>query len=1559
MKKKIVIGSLVVLMKLSGWAQNITNDPPFKETFFGMPLALDAKAIRREAAMRINPEEIFPAADDQAGFCSFVGVTNVTVQNGKLSFTMAKDTAMLGWGNVDGKKPNFKTSAFPERFDLNLAVHQSETCLWTVVYREPVASKIIGKASTGKVDKTGAMLGFDRISAPPSKDKWDPNKNELAKARPQKPGSLEFVIKGKTGSRMEIASVAIVQPAVPTPLYARYEFTLPEGKIWRAVADISGPLWCGFNVPNGVWLHVNGHSVEVRDPVIFGHVSHALDIAPYLVSGTNVVGIQWDVPNLSIPWMYFQSRIVMDSGAVVDVASGPGWRYRFAVQPEEGWNKPSFDVSSWGTISNKSEMVRAYLRRNDTGDIWLPAYQGRMVLANPAGRELVFADTANVVLEARIPAGMQPLAPRVVYKIGRCHTGTVEEVKSGAITDPRADGNDLVYRVDLGVLPGGVYVFAPALQDKSGAIFETRPREPFVVINTPRGRIVTGKNYTEGMDLELEDTIDCTDTKDPHPNFETCPADGVIKTPVIVKKPGLNYREVTSWRRQAGFSYRIEFKHPGSFYLMEVDYPNDAKRIIEVCINGKRTGQWNNVQSSSGAETGGRHLPDGKMEKLQWLHVADPGVHSVDIVNHHDNEKGAVGGIRIYRVKGRLPELAAGTNRVFGQYAERTGYVSGVGNVFGSGRIGYFDNPGHQSETNLTLMAVHIKSLEWWFDTCERYMQYNKFCGRNLLIMGCYQYNSVNTPFLRAPGYRTARVSQCARRMLAHFMNANNIVFFSEVEWSTPPYPLARKAIVSNPEVEAGADTPRMINRDGNQVNTWNWLHPEVKASYEKLMDDLVDSFGDLKAYRGVHTVLDPRSDMCIIPGFTVVNDHMDALFSSYDDITFGLFEKETGAKTGIASRDPNRFRARAKLLEENSALREQFLAWRGRKLTELFAGVAARIRQKRGDLEVALVPLTSLFLWNNWVPQLFEALEKKDKNLGLETYLQTFGVNVKDLDASPGVFVGRWAMAWIRSRQNKYNTSQDPYLWLGQTAARYTDLFNRYSSANRYVTLLADWNESYFNGPGTQHARSGKSRAEAVGDSDWLRTRQLIRCHSQFGGLNAREPITQALIVSDPNMLTHAFSDVALPIGHEQELRSIVRIISCLPKELFEPVLNTRLDTNLAIRQLKKGNETWFYVANPCQWPIKGWLELANSGTIFSVPDDKKLDSAAAKLPIELEPFGLVAFRSDSGSLQITGYQTEPLDNEWLERIKGVIQSIRAFIKANAEKYMIAAADQTALEEQLKGIEASLARNEYAAAWSALTLPEVWKYYIYEPSVEARYFGDDIERRRKEQLSNNLSTNKALLPPEYPKENNPNTAETRELNAVRTTGPIKIDGVLSEPDWQNKVFSSDFWSCEGRTNSSVETGVCALYDDQALYLAFACADPDTAGLEAKAIRERDVFSGEDDAVGFLLYAKGQGSYYQFGLNTRQARFDQQNIIGGKKLYEEFQPEWQFASQTHPQYWIAEVRIPWKSIGLDKPPEQMGANFFRVFRYRAVDGGIWNRTPDAHDVNRFGIVSLN
>lgn len=1512
---------LICGMVFSVVAQNIQEDVPFEETVFGSAMTIESRSSM--------PRDVFPASENQACFSFFSGVTNVQVVNGKLTFTLTSENALLGWGNYERKWPECPVRAYPATCDLKLFGAQSEACTWTVIYKDPLLSKSNSQLVTGKAPKKKAalLMEFPRLRTG-GKRRYDPSHKLVTGTAST--GSLEFRIAGKPGTVIEIESVEIISPL--QTVFARYEFTLPEGKVWRALADVCSAIFYGSAGNRGVF-YVNGHVIDLPKPVVHRFNAYTYDIAPYLKPGKNVVAMNIDQFGID-PVVFMQSRIVFESGALIEVASGPGWRYAFKEAP--GWNQVGFDDSAWNVVTQQTALARAQVKRGlNSTDFWLPVHHGRIVLANPLARDLFYAESEPVLIEAHIPAGLKNRAPSMAYAVGINRAGGVEPVLDGVLRESRMEGGNLVFKAELGKLPAGVYVAAFTLKDQDGALIEARPREPFVVLPRISGRKTFARSYDENLDLELEDTIDFADPNDPHPGIETCPAEGAIKTPVIVKKGALHYREASSWRREAGFSYRIEFKHPGDFYLLELEYPDDAKRIIEIAIDGKRPGVWNNVQSSSGAETGGRHLPTDSMQKLQWLHVADPGVHSVDLVNHRNYEKVAARTLKIYRVKGRLPVLDSGTERLFGQYTENIKIWGGVGNVFGKDRIGPTDNlrEKYQTELELPLMAWNIMYLQWWFDTFDRYMQYNKFCGRNLLIMGSYQYKADLTPFLRAPEYKTWRINQCPRRMLAQFMDKNDMSFYTEVEWKDPPPPLAPD--ISDAEMEAGAETQRMVSRDGNQLRVSNWLHPEIKAKYEHLMDELFAVFGDLKHYRGVHTVLNPRSVVWTIPGFA--SRDWDTLYSSYDDITFRLFENEVGAKTGIAFDDTNRFKKRAELIERDAVLRERFFVWRAGKTTSFFGDMAGRLRANRADMELALVHLANFWCERG---ELFESLI--ERKMDMEAYLKTAAIDVKGLDAVPGIFVGRWATAWSRSKEHPYNTTQDPYMWLGQMRPEYTALFNRYSPERRYVLLYADWNESYFSGPNVTRTTT----PQFVGDSDWIMTRQLIRCHSQFGGFNAREPLTQALIVSDPNMIGHGVSDLALPIGHEQVLRSIVRIISHLPKELFKPVLETGLDSNLAIRQLQRGSETWFYVANPCQWPVKGVLAVEDAGAVVTVPDGVSVGNGTFKLAVDLEPFGVAAYRSTSGKTKIAGYTTEPLAGEWLERIRKVIGEIRGFVRANAE--LLADTRKAFIEERLRVVEQDLADGANARAWLNLTDPEVWLYYVYEPACDMRI--------RKPILAEYLAEKPARLPAEFAKTAMPAVGARREMNVVRAKSAIKIDGVLTEKAWADIVLSSDFWSWPDQTNAFVETGVSGVYDDEALYLAFVCADPDTSQVQARARSEREFWGKKDDALGIMLYLKDQHAYYQLGFNTKKARFDQKVNVGGKTMYEEYEPEWKFATKLHGKYWIAEVRMPWAAIGLEKPPQELRANFFRSFRYGAVSGGNWSPAASSHDYDLFGVL---
>jgi hypothetical protein len=52
---------------------------------------------------------------------------------------------------------------------------------------------------------------------------------------------------------------------------------------------------------------------------------------------------------------------------------------------------------------------------------------------------------------------------------------------------------------------------------------------PFVVLRKKPLKLIRGEDYKEGLDLELEDTIDFTDPNDPHPWIEGMAAVGPMQ----------------------------------------------------------------------------------------------------------------------------------------------------------------------------------------------------------------------------------------------------------------------------------------------------------------------------------------------------------------------------------------------------------------------------------------------------------------------------------------------------------------------------------------------------------------------------------------------------------------------------------------------------------------------------------------------------------------------------------------------------------------------------------------------------------------------------------------------------------------------------------------------------------------------------------------------------------------------------------------------------------------------------------------------------------------------
>jgi len=1484
-----------LLFCITSHALDINHDPKESDYLLGRGIGLPLE----------NRAKTFRPEDKQANFTFVHGVEHVAVQGERLTFRLSEKRATLGWGNYMGKQPMADIRDMgQQKLVLQLRLKQSAgPSKWTArLWRD---GQRLTQAATCTLEGTD----------------WQELEFKALATNGANADGLELTVEGQVGAEVELAWLKLVQPTYQG--YCRYEFDLPEGKIWRAVADVGSANyrnWYGVDEMMSR-LYVNGQVVKRRG---FGHLYHTdgVDLAPYLKPGRNCVGFYGFRIGYS-PFLYFQARITMESGDVVTVASGLDWTY--CPKESGGWSEPGFDDDAWTKVEGGTG---PWLSSRGVGNrVAIPAYSGRLVITNPGRRDLFYADTSDVVVDVHAPLGLKEREPSLSYVFGRADAGGhCEQLTEATVSRFRAEGNSLVYRADLDRHARGVYALALSLVGSDGAIIEERPREPIVVLRKKALKTVEGREFTEGLDLELEDRIDFTDPRDPHPWTEgEMPARyGIVapkvERPTIVRKDGLTYREVTATRRGSGFGYRFEFKHPGSFYYLELEYPDDARRVIEVSISSKTPGVWTNSQSGVGAETGGKFLPTGKMQKLRWIHVADPGPHSVDIINVVDGDRAAAKSLKVYRIKGDLPSVGSGSARRYGIHSERCFYTSGIGMNFGVGQPKNRQTAKEEDE-KISMMQRLIRDLVWQEATGERYVQYLKFSGQNCHIMGCIQYNEFNTPYLPAPVLEDSRIAGCMKTMMANLFEINEIDFYAGVEFSQSQNV---RTYANNAQLAAGADTMWMVSSEGQQlyghrVSTVvpNWLHPDMRGKFGELMESLCDTFGHLSRFRGVHGLLGPVQRAGYwIPSFGDGRTYDDPLSYSYDDYSMALFEKDTGLELPIPKTDPRRFQKRAAILR-NPAFRGRFMDWRCDKVKQFFGEAVHTLRAKRRDLEFVNVLAVE-------DAEFFQHLVESRKPF--EQTMRDFGIDMGRLNAVDGLWTGRWTLSWRQT--HGVLPTRDPYCWIARTSPDVVSAFE--DDTKRYVLVRTSWDENVFATGG--HARKGRNDLDRLVEPDWVMNMARIRALPQPGGYHCREAYAQAIITADPQLLMGGFTDININVGHEQMLRSILRTYTHLPPEEFTPVLDTGLDTNLAIRQLTKDNESYFYVANPCQWHVKGRVFVKTPGEVHDLVSGRRIQEAG--VTVALTPFGIAAFRVTSPELAITGYETEPLAAAGLARLTGIMDRVEKLVADPEVKLSLSLPDRGFVRDTLAKARGEIAKRQYARAWSLMTHHRFWTCWQ-----------DFLEK---------AATAQARLPASLgAMERNADATTLPVLRARRVNTAISIDGRLTEAAWSQVPWSTGFW-LSNKKPALVDSAVKALHDGKGLYLAIACADRNTSAIKATAKDEMGLNPSKDDHIAiFIQPDESQPLYYQLAYNAKGIQFDQR-VAGGDRDYD-YRPQWSHATQIEKGYWLTEVRLPYEAFGVEAPQQAWRINVCRRVRDDVLDRSTWSWVSgDWHNANRFG-----
>ena len=205
-------------------------------------------------------------------------------------------------------------------------------------------------------------------------------------------------------------------------------------------------------------------------------------------------------------------------------------------------------------------------------------------------------------------------------------------------------------------------------------------------------------------------------------------------------------------------------------------------------------------------------------------------------------------------------------------------------------------------------------------------------------------------------------------------------------------------------------------------------------------------------------------------------------------------------------------------------------------------------------------------------------------------------------------------------------------------------------------------------------------------------------------------------------------------------------------------------------------------------------------------------------------------------------------------------------------------------------------------------------------------------------------------------------SAQDRPRAAVGVAeGPVAVDGVLNEPSWEGARPLSPLTMVEPVEGQSptAPTEVRLLADPENLYIGIRAFDDAPDGIVSYS-KARDSELRSEDHVKIILDPFLDGtSGYIFALNPGGARYDALVADQGLSENSSWDAVWEAATTRTDDGWLAEVRIPIKSITFEGTLDAWGFNVERRVQ-RIVEVSRWaSPTRDAPiaQTSRAGLIT--
>jgi hypothetical protein len=167
-----------------------------------------------------------------------------------------------------------------------------------------------------------------------------------------------------------------------------------------------------------------------------------------------------------------------------------------------------------------------------------------------------------------------------------------------------------------------------------------------------------------------------------------------------------------------------------------------------------------------------------------------------------------------------------------------------------------------------------------------------------------------------------------------------------------------------------------------------------------------------------------------------------------------------------------------------------------------------------------------------------------------------------------------------------------------------------------------------------------------------------------------------------------------------------------------------------------------------------------------------------------------------------------------------------------------------------------------------------------------------------------------------------------------RASGPIVVDGDLSDAEWRAAAVIDQFWETQPGDNvpPKVTTRAFVAYDAKYLYIGIDARDPEPSKIRAPYVNRDEILGTDDNIAIFLDTRNDRKSAVELRVNPRGIQGDAS--WNDATFTEDFSPDYFYdtAARITATGWTAEYRIPFSSLRYPRQdPQSWGIQIWRNY----------------------------